>query len=213
MMDILLDVLSEEVRKCRRRAYNDFKADTYQLVVNAVNAKLGMTINSENVPSRMMTLKKEYEVAKRLLEVSGFGWDSVNKTIVNADANAWAAYIAANPAAKNFNGKVLPFYDQLRFLVGDDCANGDGNYTAHDVDSPRYHQPGSPHAADNGGRAGRRTASASTLRPTPAVTTPTRITRSQAKAATPRSLTRSKARAVATPPARPTPAAARTSQP
>ncbi|KAF5207599.1 Myb/SANT-like domain [Thalictrum thalictroides] len=94
MMDILLDVLSEEVSKCGRRADNGFKADTYQLVANAVNAKLGMTINSENVRSRMKTLKKEYAVAKRLLEVSGFGWDSVNKTIVNADANAWAAYIA-----------------------------------------------------------------------------------------------------------------------
>ncbi|KAF5177247.1 Myb/SANT-like DNA-binding domain protein [Thalictrum thalictroides] len=141
MMDILLDVLSDEVTKCGRRADNGFKADTYQLVANAVNAKLGMTINSENVRSRMKTLKKEYAVAKRLLEVSGFGWDSVNKTIVNADANAWAAYIAANLAAKNFNGKVLPFYDQLRFLVGDDCANGDENYTAQDVDSPGHHQP------------------------------------------------------------------------
>ncbi|KAF5191199.1 hypothetical protein FRX31_019214, partial [Thalictrum thalictroides] len=69
---------------------------------------------------------------------------------------------------------------------------------------------GPVHAADNGGRAGRRTG---TPRPTPAVTTNTRMTRSQTKAATHRPLTRSKARAAATPPARPTPAAARTPQP
>ncbi|KAF5193291.1 hypothetical protein FRX31_017122 [Thalictrum thalictroides] len=71
---------------------------------------------------------------------------------------------------------------------------------------------GPVHAADNSGRAGRRTG---TPRPTPAVTTNTRMTRSQTKAATHRPLTRSKAsaRAAATPPARPTPAAARTPQP
>ncbi|KAF5200754.1 hypothetical protein FRX31_009657, partial [Thalictrum thalictroides] len=116
MMAILLDVLSEEVNKRGNRCDNGFKADTYQAVANVVNAKLGMSVNSENVKSRMMTLKKEYHIAKRLRDASGFGWDPINKTIVNADPNAWAAYIAANPEAKHFNGKVLPFFDQLAFL-------------------------------------------------------------------------------------------------
>ncbi|KAF5183455.1 hypothetical protein FRX31_026959, partial [Thalictrum thalictroides] len=86
----------------------------------------------------MKTLKKEYNIAMRLLDMSVFSRDPVHKTIVNVDANAWASYITANPATKNINGKVLPFYNQLAFLVGDDCANDDRNYTAQDLDSPRY---------------------------------------------------------------------------
>ncbi|KAF5200756.1 hypothetical protein FRX31_009659 [Thalictrum thalictroides] len=68
MMAIMLDVLSDEVSKRGNRCDNGFKADTYQAVANVVNAKLGMSVKS-----RMKTLKKEYHIAKRLRDASGFG--------------------------------------------------------------------------------------------------------------------------------------------
>ncbi|KAF8378235.1 hypothetical protein HHK36_029574 [Tetracentron sinense] len=60
---------------------------------------------------------------KKLLTVSGFGFDATTKTII-ADDNVWNDYIKVRPDAADFQYKTIENWVEMGIVVGDDQATG-----------------------------------------------------------------------------------------
>jgi hypothetical protein len=73
--------------------------------------------------SKLSELKAKYKVFISLKENSGFGWDDVKK-MPTAPEEIWAKYIEANPKAKIFRFKSLPYFLQLESLFEGKVAQG-----------------------------------------------------------------------------------------
>ncbi|KAF9593991.1 hypothetical protein IFM89_026692 [Coptis chinensis] len=72
-----------------------------------------MNLVSDNVRSRLKTMKAAWLVAKHAVDASGFGLAFNKETKrIDADDNAWESYIKAHPGASSLKLKMFPFYDE-----------------------------------------------------------------------------------------------------
>ncbi|KAF9595340.1 hypothetical protein IFM89_039187 [Coptis chinensis] len=135
MEDILVEVLLEELATGGKRADNGWRKESLKRTADEINTRLGMNCVSDNVRLRLKTMRLAWQVAKHVVEASGFGL-SFNKETkrINADENAWESYVKAHPLAKTLRQKSFPYYDECCLIFGNDYATGEGGNSGFDDD-------------------------------------------------------------------------------
>ena len=84
--DFLIDSLTDQMHKGQKIGAS-FATVTY-----LINKKFGLVCHSNHIKNRMKTLKKHFSIAKKLLNSSGFGFNSSTQMIEIA-VSVWEAYI------------------------------------------------------------------------------------------------------------------------
>ncbi|KAF9622858.1 hypothetical protein IFM89_034988 [Coptis chinensis] len=100
METILVEVLLEELANGAGGADNGWRKESLKHH-DEINSRLGMNLVSDNVRSRLKTMKAAWLVAKHANDASGFGLAFNKETKrIDADDNAWESYIKAHPRGK-----------------------------------------------------------------------------------------------------------------
>ncbi|KAF9606839.1 hypothetical protein IFM89_029296 [Coptis chinensis] len=134
MEAILVEVLLEELATGGKRADNGRK-ESLKRTADEINTRLGMNCVSDNVRSRLKTMRLAWQVTKHAIDASGFGL-SFNKETkrIDADENAWESYVKAHPLANTLRQKSFPYYDECCLIFGNDYATGEGGNSGFDDD-------------------------------------------------------------------------------
>ncbi|KAF8404937.1 hypothetical protein HHK36_009832 [Tetracentron sinense] len=128
LTDLLEDELCDDEEDLES---ND--AIAYQAVINAIYEKLGISLNKEQVRSRIKRWKKEYLAISTLLDQSSFGWDDTKK-MVTADDSVWDEYLKSHSDARPYRTKSIPDFDSLSLIIANDSANGNGMFSGFDAE-------------------------------------------------------------------------------
>ena len=76
------------------------------------------------IHSKLSNLKADYAIVKRLINLSGFGWDSVLR-VLTAEGHVWMEYIDSHPEAARFRTAPFPFFNQLHELYDGNIATNE----------------------------------------------------------------------------------------
>jgi len=90
-----------------KAADNGYKKD--------VNERFNTTYDIPQLKTAFKGLKAKYQTVKKLLDQSGFGWDSSLQTVM-AEPAVWSAYIVSHPEAKEFRFQPFPLYNKLHSI-------------------------------------------------------------------------------------------------
>ncbi|XP_039138730.1 uncharacterized protein LOC120276054 [Dioscorea cayenensis subsp. rotundata] len=102
-----------------------FKRQGFVEAANIVNGRFPTaSIDADNVENHMCTLKQKYQEIKKLMNLSGVGWNDTEKMLVLED-ETYQTYVEGQPKAKEYLNKPIPFFEELRLVAGDDHATGD----------------------------------------------------------------------------------------
>ncbi|KAF9598951.1 hypothetical protein IFM89_033149 [Coptis chinensis] len=130
MEAILVEVLLEELATGGKRADNGWMKKSLKRTADEINTRLGMNCVSDNVRSRLKTMRLACQVAKHAVDASGFGL-SFNKETKRIDADEHGR---AHPLAKTLRQKSFPYYDECCLIFGNDYASGEGGNSGVDDD-------------------------------------------------------------------------------
>ncbi|PIA40920.1 hypothetical protein AQUCO_02300003v1 [Aquilegia coerulea] len=140
---VMIQILLEE-HIDGQKTENGFSSTTYQKVCKALNEAqnldMEMDATIEHVRNRYRTFKSTYRKARKIHKSdSGFGWNPRTERLT-ADPLVWEAFFEKQSETERkeyekFRTKVMPFYDDLVVIVGDeDEATGEGGLTGIETD-------------------------------------------------------------------------------
>ncbi|KAF9602165.1 hypothetical protein IFM89_025438 [Coptis chinensis] len=113
MEAILVEVLLEELATGGKRADNGWRKESLKRNADEINTRLGMNCVSDNVRSRLKTMRLAWQVlAKHAVDASGL----------------------AHLLAKTLRQKSFPYYDECCLIFGNDYATGEGGNSGFDDD-------------------------------------------------------------------------------
>ncbi|KAK9285420.1 hypothetical protein L1049_024613 [Liquidambar formosana] len=133
MDDILTEVLRDEYHK-GHKGDNGWKPTALQAAVNVINSQLGMSLNKENIRSRLKTWRGLYTAVQELLNQTGFGWNDTKK-MVEAEDSVWDDYLQNHSDAAQFRHRSIDNFDDISLIIGNDQANGQGAQTGIEADN------------------------------------------------------------------------------
>ncbi|KAK9286166.1 hypothetical protein L1049_014548 [Liquidambar formosana] len=133
MDDILTEVLRDEYHK-GHKGDNGWKPTALQAAVNAINSQLGMSLNKENIRSRLKTWRGLYTAMQELLNQTGFGWNDTKK-MVEAENSVWDDYLQNHSDAAQFHHRSIDNFDDISLIIGNDQANGQGAQNGIEADN------------------------------------------------------------------------------
>ncbi|KAF8393304.1 hypothetical protein HHK36_021545 [Tetracentron sinense] len=90
--------------------------------------KLSITIDKDQILSRVKRWKKLYEIVNDLLSQSGFGWNDTRK-MVDAEDSVWVEYLKV---MRIWRSRSILDYDSIAIIIGDDQASGRGQENIFD---------------------------------------------------------------------------------
>ncbi|XBI62208.1 hypothetical protein VPH35_042867 [Triticum aestivum] len=124
MDDALLEVLVEHHNK-GDHAQNGWKPHVYTHAIRNVKDKCNNDITKDNISGRMRTLDHHYEVIRKILSQSGFGWDwTYNRLSMDSD-DVWAKYVE----------------ESICVVYSKDHANGEGAKTGAEIAAEPLEEP------------------------------------------------------------------------
>ncbi|KAH7672048.1 Myb/SANT-like domain-containing protein [Dioscorea alata] len=131
-MDNVLIPLLADMARSGLKVDKSFKRQAFVEAANVVNSRFpAACMDADNVENQMRTLKQKYQDIKKLMNLSGVGWNDTEKKLVLED-KTYLTYIEGQPKAKDYLNKPIPFFDELRLIAGDDHATGDYARTIFD---------------------------------------------------------------------------------
>ncbi|KAM3200073.1 hypothetical protein P3L10_032434 [Capsicum annuum] len=83
---LMLEILADEVKQGNKLT-NQFKANLFSRVSNAINEQLGMDCSSQHVENHLKTIRNTWITIQTLLNKSGLGWDDNLKIITKDNDN------------------------------------------------------------------------------------------------------------------------------
>ncbi|KAJ3754549.1 hypothetical protein EV360DRAFT_86732 [Lentinula raphanica] len=119
-----------------------WKSSVWPIVVDALNAKglnNGPSFKTAGkVADRYGSLKQSYTEVKALREMSGFGWDDVEKRVI-ATEEVWQNLLNVKKLGKykKWKTKSFPLYDEMAELVDGVIANGEFAFQGGDNAIPQ----------------------------------------------------------------------------
>ncbi|XP_077212718.1 histidine--tRNA ligase, cytoplasmic-like isoform X2 [Tasmannia lanceolata] len=122
---------------------NGFKDVAYNATAHEVNQHFGLHLTKDHIKNRVKTLKASYKSLNNLLGESGFGWDSVTKSI-SVSKEVSDTYIIAHPESKRFLTQRHELYEVMHDVFGEDHTNGQRTRSNKDARVP------TPRESDNG---------------------------------------------------------------
>ncbi|XP_020519199.1 uncharacterized protein LOC110006735 [Amborella trichopoda] len=85
--------------------------------------KFGPLNTESRLKSKYKFFKTMCSDIKKLMNVSGFGWDA-RRRIVTVDSAVWIDYLAENEWANKYHNKMLPEYSLLSKIYVGNTADG-----------------------------------------------------------------------------------------
>ncbi|KAJ0962381.1 hypothetical protein J5N97_030209 [Dioscorea zingiberensis] len=106
------------MEKARLKVDKSFKGQVFIEVRNIViNNFPAASMDADNVENHMRTMKQKYQEIKKVLGLSGVGWNEELKIIVLED-DAYCTYVEAYPKAKELLNKPIPLMMTCDLSVG-----------------------------------------------------------------------------------------------
>ncbi|KAK9755999.1 hypothetical protein RND81_01G065800 [Saponaria officinalis] len=127
MDSILVSVLYNQAAQ-GNKGEGDWKPQAYQAVVDEINNKLSMSLNTDHVRNRVKIWKKHYAIIMDIRTKTKFKWDEEKKMIIVTieEISEWLKYLQVNPVATSYSNKFIEHWDDICVLVGPDRAVEDG---------------------------------------------------------------------------------------
>ncbi|XP_077240160.1 uncharacterized protein LOC143881059 [Tasmannia lanceolata] len=120
----LCEALVRQVQLGKKGDNGTFRPEVWNSVVQELNNSCERNdIKVDHCKNRLKTLRKHYVVAKDMLRLSGFSWDSVRK-MLTADRHVWDEYLKVHPDAKFYRKNSVPNFEELCTIIGNDHSEG-----------------------------------------------------------------------------------------
>ncbi|KAJ0963392.1 hypothetical protein J5N97_028514 [Dioscorea zingiberensis] len=124
-MDSVLIPCLADLAKAGLKVNKSFKRQAFVEAANLVNRRFPLAcMDANNVENHMRTLKQKYQDIKKLMNLNGVGWNNTRKMLVLED-ETYRTYVEAQPKAKEYLNKFVPFFRELQLVCGDDYARGE----------------------------------------------------------------------------------------
>ncbi|PHU23189.1 hypothetical protein BC332_08296 [Capsicum chinense] len=117
----MLEILSDEVKQ-GNKSTNQFKANSFSRVLNAINEQLGMDCSSKLVENHLKTIRNTCSTIQTLLNKSGLEWDD-NLKMITASPKVYAVHIQVHPNHDKFINKKIEIFDEMSLVCGNDWAS------------------------------------------------------------------------------------------
>ncbi|XP_039146793.1 uncharacterized protein LOC120284034 [Dioscorea cayenensis subsp. rotundata] len=121
-----------------------FKCKAFIEAGNVVNNRFpNACMDADNVENHMHKLKQKYQDIKKLMNLSGVGWNDWEKMLVLKDETY------RHPKAKKYLNKPIPLFEELRLVARDDHATGDYAQSIYDQFGGTIHEDDHDTIPDN----------------------------------------------------------------
>ncbi|XP_042479851.1 uncharacterized protein At2g29880-like [Macadamia integrifolia] len=127
-VDTLIVLMVEEVKKGNRTT-STFNKAGWNNIANNFKEKTGVNYAIVQLKNKVNKLRQDYSQFKKLLETTGFGWDTASRTCTVDDESIWESHIKDNPTWARFKKHGLPQWPELCMVFGDTYADGEGSGT------------------------------------------------------------------------------------
>lgn len=140
-----LDIILDQVKK-GNQVDGLFRKQAWTEMIALFNAKFGFEYEVDILKNRYKTLRKQYNVIKKLLELDGFAWDDARQ-MVTADDRIWQDHIKAHTDARQYMTRPVPYYKHLCLIWKDfssdikDCMSGLNLELQDEVSEFKFVQP------------------------------------------------------------------------
>ncbi|KAF3627846.1 hypothetical protein FXO37_29646 [Capsicum annuum] len=118
----MLEILSDEVKQ-GNKSTNQFKANSFNRVLNAINEQLGMDCSSKLVENHLKTIRNTCSTIQTLLNKSGLGWDD-NLKMITASPKVYTVHIQFGEVATTIGRMVdsrldvIKLYEEVMEIEG-----------------------------------------------------------------------------------------------
>ncbi|KAM3355973.1 hypothetical protein P3S68_022687 [Capsicum galapagoense] len=129
---LMLEILADEVNQ-GNKSTNQFKASSFNRVLNAINKQLEIDCKSKHVGNHLKTIRNTWSTIQTLPNKSGLGWDD-NLKVITASPEVYAVHIQAHPNHDKFINKKIKIFDEISLVCGNDRARGDCAKSFEDID-------------------------------------------------------------------------------
>ncbi|KAK1272954.1 hypothetical protein QJS04_geneDACA016509 [Acorus gramineus] len=129
-----IDLCLKQVKLGGQRGSN-LKSSAWAKVREDFNKKVGVNYEQKQFKNFWDMLKKQWNIWKKLISLTGIGKVAQGQTI-QMEPERWNEHIKANPDARQFRYKPLPYADKLEQLFGGVTATGDYQFTSANEDNP-----------------------------------------------------------------------------
>ncbi|XP_042488095.1 uncharacterized protein LOC122068290 [Macadamia integrifolia] len=118
-VDTLIVLMVEEVKKGNRTT-STFNKAGWNNIANNFKEKTGVNYAIVQLKNKVNKLRQDYSQFKKLLETTGFGWDTASRTCTVDDESIWESHIKKHR---------LPQWPELCMVFGDTYADREGSGT------------------------------------------------------------------------------------
>ncbi|XP_042500448.1 uncharacterized protein LOC122078504 isoform X2 [Macadamia integrifolia] len=122
-LNAFIKLMIDNVKK-GNKTNSTFNKAGWDNIKTRLEACMGRSFNKEQLRNKMNRLRNDYKSFKKLLETTGFRWNSITRTITNDDS-VWKKAIQANPTWSKFKRNGLPYWPELQLIFGDSYARED----------------------------------------------------------------------------------------
>ncbi|CAL5376558.1 unnamed protein product [Camellia sinensis] len=128
----LIDLLLDQVLRGNKIGHS-FITQAWNEMVKSFNSKFGSHYDKEVLKSHYKHLREQYNDLKILLDHNGFSWDETQE-MVTAEEYVWDSYTKAYPDAQLYKFKIVPSFNKLCVIYGEEGSNGKPSNMAHSED-------------------------------------------------------------------------------
>ncbi|MQL84057.1 hypothetical protein Taro_016552 [Colocasia esculenta] len=134
---VLVDIVMKEADKTNNRQGN-FTVHSWQDILREFNAQLKIDMTKTQLKGQWCNLKSKFQLYKKLMKLSGCGWDDVNHVPIPGYPGAWDEAIKykhlttpnrldfqGNPGLGKIKMKPLPLYQEMSYVCGGTSYTGD----------------------------------------------------------------------------------------
>ncbi|KAI9107713.1 hypothetical protein K1719_021376 [Acacia pycnantha] len=107
---IFVNLMVEEV-KIGNRTTSTFSKKAWQRMKEEFYKQTGLLYTLPQLRNKMNKLRTEYSSFKKLLSITGFGWNPVLKTATTEDASLWDVHVKDNSQWEKFWKSGLPYWE------------------------------------------------------------------------------------------------------
>ncbi|XP_042474806.1 L10-interacting MYB domain-containing protein-like [Macadamia integrifolia] len=125
--DYLLKLMVEQV-KVGNKSSSTFNKGGWNNIKKGLEEKTNRSFTMVQLRNKMNKMRFDYSAFKKLLDTTGFGWNSVTRTCTVEDESVWDVHIKANRDWSKFRRNGLPHWPELCIIFGDSYASGIGGF-------------------------------------------------------------------------------------